>query len=101
MADYPLALYHVAVKRPRNVFGRLMEGQEPVNTGDTVNPFYHIPIADAKALNRGLAVGEFHFIPKYHYRTMLCVVYDTGGGVDLAASKAKEEALAAEGWVRN
>jgi hypothetical protein len=100
MSDYPLAMYHTAVKRPRNAFGRLVEGGEPVHTGDVVDPGYHVPIAQAHALNEGQQVGDAYFIPKHHYCTIMCVKYE-GSKVDELASKKYEEELTGQGWVRN
>ena len=78
MSDYPRVVYHTAIKKPRNVFGRAIDAP-PVNTGDAITPGYP---------------------EKLHYKTMLCVVY-TAGQVDEAASKAEEARLGTEGWVRH
>jgi len=99
--EYPRVLYHTAIKHPRNIFGHVIKDAEPVFVGDDASPNYPLPEAGAADLEiKGRSVGP-HLIPQHHYRTMLVVVYDTGGGVDIEASKAEEERLAKEGWVRH
>ena|SRR5277367_2045844 len=99
MSEYPRVLYHTSIRRPRNAFGRLIEGAEPIHTGDLMNPGYPIPIGDATP-NKGHSVG-IHFVGQHHYKTMICVVRDSANGIDEEASKVEEERLATEGWVRH
>lgn len=80
--EYPRVLYHTAIKRPRNIFGKPVKNVLPIFAGDRLNP--HNP--DAGLL---------------HYRTMTVAVYGANGMIDLEASKAKEEELAKQGWVRH
>jgi hypothetical protein len=102
MSDYPIVLYHTSIERPRNVFGRIIDGAEPVHKGDLQNPGYPIPLANAADLHtKGTALGGLHLIPKYHYKTMSCAVYDIGGILDEEASRKREAELVEEGWVRN
>jgi len=101
MSDYPRVLYHTAIKRPRNIFGKLIEGAEPVHDGDLANPNYPTPNAPESAHGvKGRSMGE-HLIPQHHYRTMTVVKYFDNNVVDEEASKIEEERLTTEGWVRH
>lgn len=102
MSDYPRAMYHTAIKHRRNAFGKIVEGY--VHDGDLVDPNFPKPEGQQRNTDiqiSGKIMGP-HLLEQKHYRTMLVGVYDLSSGlVDEAKSKAQEEELAKQGWVRH